>query len=167
LIATLKHLLHGARMENAQPNAAGLQNPLEPLIGYQIRQASLAITSDLSARLEALSLTVISLSVLLMIESNPGLTQSHLCRHLGVKRANMTPLAAQFEERGLLDRQPADGRSQGLRLTEAGHALACAARSIIAANEAHFLSGLSPEEQAGLRALLLSLRTAQAPTTES
>lgn len=161
LIVPLKHLLHDPPMSSTMPHADCLQNPLENLVGFQLRQTSLAITSDLTDRLTALSLTLVSLSVLLIIEANPGVTQSDLCRQLGVKRANMTPLAYQFGERGLIARQPADGRSQGLHLTTAGHDLAAAARRIVAANEATFLAGLTSDQQAELRDALASLHAAR------
>jgi DNA-binding MarR family transcriptional regulator len=145
-------------MENTPPAPAGLRDPLESLVGYQLRRASLAMAADLADRLEALSLTAISLSVLLMIEANPGVTQSELARELGIKRANMAPLAAQFVERGLVDRQATDGRSHGLRLTAEGEHLAVQAWSSVTANEARFLALLARDDQQTLNGLLGRLR---------
>lgn len=151
-------------MEHDQLPADTLPNPLENLVGFQLRQVSMAISTDLSERLAPLSLTLISLSVLLIIESAPGVTQSEMCRRLGVKRANMTPLAFQFEARSLIERLPTDGRSQGLRLTTKGQDVATKARQIVAAHEALFLSILSEEEQTALRAALISLQSARTRT---
>ena len=60
LIATLKRPLHDGCMAPFSPTTQALLNPLESLLGYQLRQASLAITNDLNAHLEALSLSLIS-----------------------------------------------------------------------------------------------------------
>ena len=165
LIATLKRLLHDGCMAPFSPTTQALLNPLESLLGYQLRQASLAITNDLNAHLEALSLSLISLSVLLTIEANPGVTQSELCRRLGVKRANMTPLVFQFERRELIERLAADGRSQSLRLTPGGQKLAASAHRVVSANEAAFLCALTAEEQAALRTALASLELSRWPSS--
>jgi DNA-binding MarR family transcriptional regulator len=157
LIVALKRLLHGIPMTPAAPSAESLENPLESLVGYRLRQVSLAIAADLSERLEALSLTLISLSVLLTIEANPGVTQSDLCRRLGIKRANMTPQVFQFERRKLIERLAADGRSQSLRLTAKGKALSASARNLVQANESAFLSALSADEQTALESALARL----------
>src|SRR4051812_1971702 len=111
-------------MTSLPASPPALVNPLQSLAGYQLRRASLAVGADLSERLDVLGLTVVSLSVLLLIEANPGVTQSQLGRLLAIKRANMAPLAAQFSNRGLIDREAADGRSHGLALTPEGAALA-------------------------------------------
>jgi DNA-binding MarR family transcriptional regulator len=158
LIARLKRRLHDRRMENTPPAAAGLRGPLESLVGYQLRRASLVMSADLAERLEALSLTTMSLSVLLMIEANPGVTQSELGRELGIKRANMAPLAAQFVERGLIDRRATDGRSHGLHLTTAGRHLAEQAWRSVIANETRFVALLTRDDQRTLNGLLGRLR---------
>ncbi|CAN5277372.1 hypothetical protein BH10PSE1_BH10PSE1_05310 [soil metagenome] len=124
------------------------------------------MAGDLAERLEALSLTTISLSVLLMIEANPGVTQSELARELGIKRANMAPLAAQFAERGLIDRQATDGRSHGLHLTLNGRSLAADAWRSVAANEAQFMASLARGDRQALNRLLGRLRTRQ-PSAET
>lgn len=158
LIATLKGRLHDAPVKIDRPSDTGLQVPMQGLLGYQLRRAWLAMAADLGHRLDALSLTGMSLSVLLMIEANPGVSQSELARQLEIKRANMTPLAAQFADRGLIERRATDGRSHGLRLTAAGHRLVHAAWASVAENERRFLSRLPPEQQDLLRDLLVALR---------
>ncbi len=125
-------------MPSAPTPPAPLTNPLQRLAGYQLRRASLMVAADLSERLEFLGLTVVSLSVLLLIEANPGITQSQLGRMLAIKTANMAPLAAQFTSRRLIARQAADGRSHGLQLTPDGKFLAKQAWACVEANEAKY-----------------------------
>ncbi len=131
---------------------------MQGLLGYQLRRAWLAMATDLGQRLDDLQLTGMSLSVLLMVEANPGISQSELAAQLDIKRANMTPLAAQFTERGLIERRATDGRSFGLHLTAAGQALAKRAWASVDENERRFLSRLPPDQPAQLRASLLALR---------
>lgn len=158
MIATLKRPLHDGIMKTAPAPPESLNTPMQSLLGYQLRRAWLAMGSDLGQRLEAHSLTGISLSVLLMIEANPGVTQSDLARQMQVKRANMTPITAQFADRGLIERLAADGRSHGLRLTAAGHELVKLAWDCVLENERKFLSRLSESDQTQARRILASLR---------
>jgi DNA-binding MarR family transcriptional regulator len=161
LIASLKRRLHDGIMKDASPPDECLTTPMQGLLGYQLRRAWLAMGADLGKRLEDLSLTGMSLSVLLMIEANPGVSQSELARHMDVKRANMTPITAQFADRGLIERKATDGRSHGLLLTSAGRDLARLAWECVAANERRFLSRLSESEQAEARRILIALRQQQ------
>ncbi|PZO05956.1 MAG: transcriptional regulator protein [Alphaproteobacteria bacterium] len=139
---------------------AEINNQLEGLLGYQLRRTSLAMGADLVIRLEPLGLTLITMSILLLVESNPGITQSEIGRRLAIKRANMAPLTAQLSDKGLIDRVRSDGRSHGLSLTSGGQDLACRAREHVRANEARFLSRLRPGEQTVLADLLLRVRGA-------
>lgn len=123
MIAALKRRLHDGGMKIDRPTNGPLI-PMQGLLGYQLRRAWLAMAADLGHRLDDLQLTGMSLSVLLMIEANPGISQSEVATQLEIKRANMTPLAAQFTKRGLIERRATDGRSFGLRLTAAGQTLA-------------------------------------------
>lgn len=133
--------------------------PLEQLLGYQLRRAWLAIGSDLGQRLEPLGLTGMSLSVLLMIKTNPGVSQSELAREMSIKRANMTPLTAQFAERGWVERIATDGRSHGLRLTPAGKVLTDLAWQAVQANERKFLECLAEDDRTSVHRILRALRS--------
>lgn len=137
----------------------GLNDPFGGLLGYQLRRASLLMASDLGDRLEPLQLTVTGLSVLLMIEANPGVRQTELAKVLGIKSANLAPLVAGFAARGLIVRRPTDKRSHGLRLTPTGHALAVEAWAEVRASEARFARCVSAQERAMLNRMLTSLRT--------
>ena len=137
---------------------------MQSLMGYGLRRAWLAMGSDLGDRLLPLGLTGKSLSVLLMIEANPGVSQSRLAGHLDIKRANMTPLVTGFEERGLIERSPTDGRSHGLRLTTAGGQLVRKAWACIAENEERFLIRLAEADRSLLRKLLATIACERSPT---
>lgn len=92
--------------------------------------------------------------MLLVIEVNPGVTQSEIGRLLGIASANMAPLVARLADRGLIVREAVDGRSQGLRLSETGRPIAQKARSIMDDHEADLISHIPKADCAAfLRAL--------------
>lgn len=125
------------------PESAPPSNPLEPLLGYQLRRASQAMMADLGAELADLELRVTEMSVLMVIEANPDITQSEISRVLAIQRANMVPLTTLLERRRLIRRGATVGRAQALRLTPAGRALMQECRKRIATHEARFLSGMA------------------------
>jgi DNA-binding MarR family transcriptional regulator len=134
----------------------GLNNPLEDRFGYQLRRASVLMMADLAARLTPLGLSIAEASVLVLIKANPGAIQTELGRALAIKRANMAPLIAGLERRGLIRRRAADGRSHALQVNEEGDALATRIEQIMQVHEAYFLGRLP---KADLRQLLRRLST--------
>jgi DNA-binding MarR family transcriptional regulator len=133
-----------------------MNDPLSKLPGYLLRRASSSVAVRLAGMLTPLDLRMVDVSILLWIEANPGITQSEICRALDIQRANMAPIAARLSQRGLVERQPVDGRSQGLALTEAGLALAAEARILTNAFEAE-LTARVPE---ALRVHIVPILTA-------
>lgn len=101
----------------------GITNPLEGLLGYELRRASLAAMSAYASALDPLGLRPSDALMLLIIGANPGCTQSGLCRALMMQPANMTPVVRQLVQAGWLEKAPAEGRSVGLHLTKDGAAL--------------------------------------------
>ena len=138
---------------NGALTLAGEVGFLESLLGYQIRRASAAILADLAQSLAGLDLKITEASVMILIEERPDATQSDLGRMLGIQRANMAPLAATLTERGLIERTRADGRSQGLRLTDRGSDLVEAVRGRIIEHDARMLP-VTDKERAVLRRVL-------------
>jgi DNA-binding MarR family transcriptional regulator len=134
-----------------------MNDPLQSLPGYLLRRASAAVTADLSALLAPFDLRISELSVLLLIGANVGITQSALGRTLDIQRANMTPLTARMEERGLIARQQVDGRSQGLALTQSGTALAAKAQIAINAFESKLTDRVPAEHRPHLVPVLKAL----------
>lgn len=99
-------------------------DPMRRLAGYALRRASAAVMTEVANNLRPLGLRPVEASVLLVIESRPGATQSDIGRLLNILRANMTPVAIGLERSGLVRRDKTDGRSRGLVLTGKGKALA-------------------------------------------
>lgn len=119
-----------------------LIDPLDSVLGYELRRASAAAITTLTTSLvEATGLRTAAMSVLLVVESNPDVSPSETGRCLGIARANITPIVTSLEERGLL-RRIQKGRSQALRLTAAGTKMVARLRVIQDAHEAKLAEGL-------------------------
>lgn len=143
-------------------------NPFEDHLGYLLRRASNAVMGELAQRLEAAGLKISEASILLLIEANPGTTQSELGRALGIKRSNMVPLSAGLLGQGLIERKRTDGRSQGLALTPAGTKACAAARRIMGEQEEHLLKRLGGSDRSAKEALsLLWAADQREPSAES
>jgi DNA-binding MarR family transcriptional regulator len=115
-------------------NKAALHNPLEDLIGYQLRRASLAFMDGMMRSLEVCELKP--------VEANPGITQSEIGRALGIQRTNIAPWVAGFDRRGLVRRTRLDGRSHGLEITYSGIEVAEQARTAIKAHDTKLIQHL-------------------------
>lgn len=135
-----------------------LTDPLETLLGYQLRRASNVMMADLGSRLQAVELRPVEASILTLIDANPGCTQSDLGRSLGIQRANMVPLMVGLTKAGFVDRAPVGGRSQALRLTRTGTERLETVRAIIEAHEARFRRLFAPELGDAALEVLRSIR---------
>lgn len=133
------------RKEGSNKGMASMKNPVAHHLGYLFRRASVALMARAARASEDFGLSITQGTVLLLIDANPGCRQRDLCDELGIKRANMTPIIAQLEAEGLLDREAIDGRSQSMTLTARGAGLAAdllaALEQAEAAAEAPFSAG--------------------------
>ena len=124
--------------------------PLQPLdgnLGYHLRRATAAMQADLARRVSVYGITIVEMSALLVIETNPAVTQSQIGRLLGIKTANMAPMTAGLVDRSWVKRDEAVGRSVGLSLTAQGAALAKSMHACIKANEKQLLARLPVTER--------------------
>ena len=115
-------------------------DPLTDYPGYQLRRASAAAMADLADRLSLLDLRPAEATVLLVVEVNPSATLSEVGRLLQIASANMTPLIARLEGRNLIEREPMDGRSQGLVLAPLGQSLTLQVKDVVADHEAALIA---------------------------
>lgn len=91
-------------------------------MGYNLRRAHGVQKARFEAVFGPLSIRPVTLSALGTIYDNPGITQADLGKKLNIKRANMAPVMAELEGRGLIGRRPSDNdrRAQVVTLTPAG-----------------------------------------------
>lgn len=136
---------------------ANMKNPVASHLGYRMRRASVALMARAARASEQFGLSITQGTVLMLIDANPGCRQRDLCDELGIKRANMTPIIAQLESEDLLERVAIDGRSQSMRLTAKGTALAADLLAALEHAEAETDAQFSADESAQLRALVQRL----------
>jgi DNA-binding MarR family transcriptional regulator len=151
----------GAPLES-EDEAAGAApvdlGPLPEMIGYALRRAQLAVFQDFIQAFAALDIRPAQYSVLVVIERNPGLSQSAIGAALGIKRSNLVPLIDALEARGLARRSAAnDRRSHALHLTDQGAALLAELTRLQRAHEQRLTALIGPEQRAGLLELLQAL----------
>jgi DNA-binding MarR family transcriptional regulator len=142
-------------MKRADPKAL---NPgvLPRLIGYRLRLAQQAVFKDFSD--SAMGLSPGRLGVLLLIDANPGLTQSRLAEAVGRDRSTMVAVLDGLEARGLVERRRGeDRRTNGLWATRSGRKFLAAAMRRVYAHERRCAARLTATERATLLSLLEKL----------
>jgi DNA-binding MarR family transcriptional regulator len=98
---------------------------LEDLMGYNLRRAHGVQKQRFATVFGPLGIRPVTLSALGIVYENPGITQADLGKKLSIKRANMVPVMAELESRGLIARRPSDSdrRVHVVALTPAGQKL--------------------------------------------
>ena len=130
--------------------------PLPALLGYRLRLAQQAVFRDFAASVGELSPGRVG--ILLLLEANPGVTQSGLARAVSLDRSTMVGIVDMLEGRGLVERRRGeDRRTNGLWLTAEGRSTVARLKRRIQAHERRVAARLSAEERAQLLELLAKL----------
>ncbi len=122
---------------------------LPDLIGYNLRQAQVAVFEDFVTAMAAEDITPGQFGVLSLIEANPGLNQSDLGAAMGVDRSTVVATIDRLEKRQWAARRPAPGdrRSYALELTPQGRRLLQELKPRVKAHERRIAAALSEAEQ--------------------
>jgi DNA-binding MarR family transcriptional regulator len=138
--------------------AASLKSGVLPrLLGYRLRRAQQAVFRDFASSV-ATQVSPGRAGMLLLIESNPGVTQGSLARAVGLDRSTMVGVIDALEDGGLIERRRGeDRRTNGLWLTRAGRAFVARLRRRIELHERRVSAHLSTAEREALLALLEKL----------
>ncbi len=133
-------------------------------LGFLLRLAQLHSFSDFFDTFQDQGVRPAEFSLLLTLESNPGVRQGVLAGALRIKTANMAKMVRAMETDGLIRRTtpPDDRRAMELHLTQAGAARLDQLRPLFQDHDQRNSAALSPEETAQLKALLRKY-IAQAP----
>lgn len=118
--------------------------PLPGLIGYMLRRAQMTVFQDIFRVFSKVNIRPAQFSVLVVIEHNPGLTQSQVSAALGIKRTNFVALLDSLEQRRLAERRPSPGdrRSHALHLTDGGKAMMRRLRQLVSLLESRLVASL-------------------------
>jgi DNA-binding MarR family transcriptional regulator len=133
---------------------------LPELIGYHLRKAQLAVFQDFARTVGASELTPAQFAALVVIERNPGLSQTGLGQTLIIDRSTLVAIIDRLETRGLVKRadSPRDRRSYALHISAAGRDLLHELVARVRAHEAHIAGDLDADEKAVLVGLLSRIR---------
>lgn len=136
--------------------AAALDPGLLPgLLGYRLRLAQQAVFRDFQGSVGELGISPGRAGMLLLIDANPGLSQSRLAGAIGLDRSTLVPILDDLERRGWVERRPGvDRRTNGLTLTAAGGRFLAALRQRVLDHEKRVASRLNAAERRQLLDLL-------------
>jgi DNA-binding MarR family transcriptional regulator len=135
-----------------------MDDPISHLPGYALRRASNAMMAAFAQALEPTGLRASEATALILIKANPGIAQSRLCAALDIQSANMTPMLTRLEQRGLVERKPVDGRTNGIYLTAKGEAVARQVHHIIDAHETALVARIPELHRTHILPALQALR---------
>lgn len=135
---------------------------LPDLIGFNLRCAQLALFQHFNATVGRENVSAPQFGTLLLIESNPGISQSAVAEALRFDRSTLVQIIDRLEQRDLVVRRaaPQDRRSHALELTKAGGAFLEKLKAMALAHEAEVAAGLDDEERTRLIELLQKLYAA-------
>jgi DNA-binding MarR family transcriptional regulator len=140
--------------------------PLAGIVGYHIAQASVATYEAFERHIgEPFELRKVDFSLLMLLHANGALSPKQLAATLTLTSPNLTLLLDRLQARGLLrrERNPADGRSQHIRLTDSGQRLARDSAAAAQPMEADLRQRLTRAEHAMLIELLCRLAGRKPP----
>jgi len=124
-------------------------SPLRGIAGFNLRMLDLRMMKSFGEQLAGSGLTPAAATVLLVLESNPGIPLGKLADALMVRHPNMTKLVKRLGARSLVRRSAAtdDKRSVALVLTRGGRQHAKKLRALQAQHDAFALAGLTSAER--------------------
>ena len=129
---------------------------LPGLIGFQLRSAQLAVFQHFNRSLGDAGISPPQFGTLVLIEANPGISQSAVAAALRFDRSTLVQIVDRLEGSGLVVRESSsrDRRTHALKLTAKGERLLADLKRRVQAHEAAIAGALSEAERDMLVALL-------------
>ncbi|RJF91291.1 MarR family winged helix-turn-helix transcriptional regulator [Sphingomonas cavernae] len=141
-------------MDKPEDHRTAISDPLQAMLGFQLRRTSVAVMAALGDELDPLGINPSEASLLMLIGANEGCTQSDISRALRAKPANLVPLINKLAMAGALDRAPGKGRTIALSLSDRGRALHVEVRQAFARHEARITRNVPEDRRADIVDLL-------------
>jgi len=145
------------KQEDAEETERAIDLGLLPeLIGFHLRKAQMAVFQDFARAVGGADLTPGQFGVLVVIERNPGLSQTRLGQTLGIDRSTLVAVIDRLEANGLVQRAnaPRDRRSYALFLSARGKNLLKELSEAVRVHDDRIAGNLSAAEKAQFIALL-------------
>lgn len=132
---------------------------LDDYYGYTLRRAQVAAFDAFFRATAGAGITPPRFTALVILDANPGITQSTLGKVLGTARSGAMLLTDWLVDRGFAERRHRehDGRVWGLYLTPRGTSLLDRLRRRVRSRERAFIARLAPAERTTLKRLLARL----------
>jgi DNA-binding MarR family transcriptional regulator len=147
-----------ARKELAEADAEAplALGQLERHLGYLLRRLQVWVFQDFIATLKEMDVRPAQYSVLLLIEANPGRSQSAIGRTLNIERARLARLLHELEDRKWISRRTSgrDARSHALVLTSEGEKALAKIKALAETHEAKLEAYIGAPRRAQLMELL-------------
>jgi len=129
---------------------------LPGLLGYRLRLVQQAVFRDFAKSVS--DLPPGRVGILLLIDANPGVTQSRLAQAVGLDRSTLVGVLHALAAQELVERRRGeDRRTNGLWLTRGGRALVASLKQRIRLHERRVAARLTAHERAQLLLLLEKL----------
>jgi DNA-binding MarR family transcriptional regulator len=148
------------------------ENPADPGhagFAFLLVQLGTYVARQFAERLAPLGVEPRHVGMLTRLAANEGKSQQAIGELVGVNPTQMVFLVDELEDRGFVERRrnPADRRSYGLFLTDAGRDMLARLRGVASAHQAELGGPLTPAEQEQLTSLLQRLAAGQGLTEQN
>ncbi len=110
---------HDSAVQNAESIDIGV---LDDWVGFQLRMAQIASFQSFARHAQGIELSPGRFATLVLIDRNPGISQTALSRAIGSDKSTLTPVLDKLVKHGLVSRERThnDRRLYELKLTDAG-----------------------------------------------
>jgi DNA-binding MarR family transcriptional regulator len=138
--------------------------PFGDFIGFQLRMAQIASFQSYARHAQGIGLSPGRFAALILIDRNPGISQTALSRAIGSDKSTLTPLLDDLVKRGLISRERtrADRRLYELKLTDPGRKAMRAMHERALRHESELDAIVGPRERAQFMKILRKISAARA-----
>lgn len=135
--------------------------PFDDWIGFRLRMAQIASFQSFARHTQSVGLSPGRLAALILIDRNPGISQTALARAIGSDKSTLTPVLDNLVKRGLISRirTRSDRRLYELSLTDEGREVMRAMQACAERHERELDAIVGPRERAQFMKVLRKIST--------
>jgi DNA-binding MarR family transcriptional regulator len=136
--------------------------PFDDWIGFRLRMAQIASFQSFARHTQEVGLSPGRFAALILIDRNPGISQTALARAIGSDKSTLTPVLDNLVKRGLISRirTRSDRRLYELTLTDAGRKTMRAMQQCAERHERELDAIVGPRERAQFVRILRKIAAA-------
>ena len=137
--------------ETREPSGEPIDlGPFGDWIGFQLRMAQIASFQSFARHTQSVGLSPGRFAALILIDRNPGISQTALARAIGSDKSTLTPVLDNLAKRGLISRARtrSDRRLYQLSLTDAGRKVMRAMQDCAERHEQELDAIVGPRDRA-------------------